>query len=88
MLWGSLNKECSRLHLISVLGGYRNLYVCQGLAQGLGWPEIGPDIELGWDSANGFDIPLMYGSIMLLVCGVLMLGALAAGVDEFLIKCH
>ena len=35
-----------------------------------------------------FDTPLMYGSIMLLVCGVLMLGALAAGVDEFLMKCH
>ena len=30
--------------------------------------------------------PLMYGSTIMLVCGILVLGTLAAGVDEFLIN--
>ena len=32
------------------------------------------------------DTPLMYGSTILLVCGALVLGALAAGVDKILIN--
>ena len=58
--FGSLNNECSKLHLISVwcVGGGGGLdSLVQGLAQGLGRPG-----------------------------GVLVLGALATGVDKFLIN--
>ena len=45
MLWGSLNKECGRLQLMSVQGVQNPLRVPRLGA--LGWPEIGPNMELG-----------------------------------------